>query len=1627
MAKNRAQTNVEPNLSVEKSDQTELASYSKWTPNMPDWLKKIEYLIDCGDADQAKKLLIEEEIQKKLANIDSNDTKNSFFVRCEVAMLLDNTNQVERALRYYSDTLKIVNCAGVYNKMGLLYANCGQCTQAIEHFHKAQQLEPDGIYIWTNLARCFMKTGRPREALSLLRKAISVNPLYREGYPNFIYSLNYLSDVQSSEIFEESKKWAQIQAPANLAFTDHNNSLDPHRKLRIGYISPDFRKHSVTYYFESLLNGHDRNKFELCGYGDVQGPDTVTERLAGKFDIYRNIKGVGDKDAAELIRSDSIDILVDLAGHTGRNRLPVLAYKPAPIQVSYLGYPNTTGMPQVDYKLTDAIADPADQQQYYTEKLVFLPNGFLCYDPGRAQLPVKPLPMRYNKYVTFGCFNNVSKVNPAMVKVWADILNVVPGSKLILKFHEGTDQQVQEYYRNLFAEYGLENPGERITFFGWLTNSEHLELYNNVDIALDTYPYNGTTTTCEAVLMGVPVITLIGSRHASRVSLDILTRLDMPSFAARSPEEYVKKAVALAVEPDALTQIRATMRQRLAASPLCDYKLITSDIEDAYHKMWQDYCYSKGIEISETRSPEDVNYKPRRYSDHTVIDLSVCSVELSQANKNKDILGLDNWEWPDWLKEAERHVSQGEHEEAAELLAEELFDAHIATTSKAEKEFVRYIAAGLLSRMKQHKRAEMLYKEILKSLPNNIAIYNELASLCRNLGRVNEAVQYLETAIKIKPDEPKIKGNLGVYLLQLGESEKAMALLQETVREMPENNFAYSNLFLCMHYVPGVGRKDIFEESRRWAESNAPLHLAKTQHNNIPDPDRRLRIGYVSPDFRQHSVSYFFEPLLDGHNREFVEVYGYGSVANPDKTTARLREKFDRYRDVTKLTDKEVAELVEHDKIDILVDLAGHTGNSRIFVLAYKPAPVQVTWLGYPDTTGMSQVDYRITDSIADPPGSEEFYTEKLYNLPDGFLCYGPGETMPSVTPLAAIQKGHITFGAFNESFKINSVVIDLWSRILKATPDSRLLLKFKAGRDDDFRQECLRQFEEAGISEERISILGWVSLADHLKLYNQVDISLDTYPYNGTTTTCQSLLMGTPVISLVGEAHMSRVGLSILTRLGLEFFAASTPDEYVSKATALAANPDALAKIRAQVRARMAFSPLCNRELFTKNIEQAYRKMWHDYCRSKGVEIKQITSRQDTDYKPRRDSGRTILDNIISADNFYQAGERVKAAKYALKAFGELSLDNNGENPPKQLLERYNADGLQSLVINFCIEIVSLVGSYFAHDSYRHIYSKARKIDPSNPDIDLRIGLLMALQARLKNVKTQDESIKFLEIADSKLDNERSKVALALAKGDLKELSLPYDLARIHLYPDLENITTYVLLEQGDWFEKSDLNLFRSIIRPDDTIFDLGANVGPYSISAAARTDGKVIAVEPALQTFELLNKSASQFSNMTAIHAAISDKPGMAFLSHDGPSENFKLSDNNETPGEKVPLVTVDDIAAEYGIESVDIIKMDVEGHELKALAGAKKIISNGSPIIFYEVKHLNDLHLELVDAFEELGYDSYFALPDAKTIVKYNKEIPVDEYLLNMIAIRPESLQRLEGLVNIEQLQVDVLKSR
>lgn len=562
------------------------------------------------------------------------------------------------------------------------------------------------------------------------------------------------------------------------------------------------------------------------------------------------------------------------------------------------------------------------------------------------------------------------------------------------------------------------------------------------------------------------------------------------------------------------------------------------------------------------------------------------------------LLNSDN-DLPESLIKANKAVATGQIEEAIHLLNDQAVKAVLEILEKdRSRTDVIFVLAKIFSQVKQMNKAKQWYEKILNQEPHAL-VYNELGYVCLCTGRMSEAIQYQRKAVEADPNETELHANLAKILIEAGKTQEGINLLRKTVEKEPRNAVLHSNLLFYLHYLPDLDQQMLFDEHKRWGLIHAPASLAKVSHNNAPNPDRRLRVGYISPDFCTHSVAYFFEPLLDGHNHEAVEVYGYGNVKWPDKTTERLKQKFDHYRNIRGVSNEDVVRSIEQDKIDILVELAGHTTDNSLLVLVHKPAPIQVTYLGSPDTTGIQAIDYRFTDSLADLPESQKFYTEELAFLPDGFLCYRPSDSAPPVTSLTALRKGYVTFGSFNNNSKIHPPIMALWAQILEANSDSRLVLKFGTGADQEMANYYFRHFEQLGIARERIAICGYKPAAEHLQLYGEVDIALDTYPFNGYTTACETLWMGVPIISLVGKCHASRVGLSILSSIGLEFFAASTPREYVDKATALAQNLQGLSKIRASMRERMTNSTLCDIQAFAQRVEEAYRKMWYRWIES--------------------------------------------------------------------------------------------------------------------------------------------------------------------------------------------------------------------------------------------------------------------------------------------------------------------------------------------------------------------------------------------------------------------------------------------
>jgi predicted O-linked N-acetylglucosamine transferase (SPINDLY family) len=355
----------------------------------------------------------------------------------------------------------------------------------------------------------------------------------------------------------------------------------------------------------------------------------------------------------------------------------------------------------------------------------------------------------------------------------------------------------------------------------------------------------------------------------------------------------------------------------------------------------------------------------------------------------------------------------------------------------------------------------------------------------------------------------------------------------------------------------------------------------------------------VSADFRAHSVASFLTPLLEGHCRRVVEIFCYADVIRPDAVTAHLRGLADHWLPVAGMPDEALSQRIRADGIDILVDLGGHTAHNRLRVFACKPAPVQLTWLGYPNTTGLRAIDYRIVDDVTDPPGAADgFASETLLRLPGGFLCYGAAKDATEPAPPPCLKTGVITFGSFNNPAKMSPATLDTWAELLTRVAGARLLLKGKPFADEACRASFLARFGERGVAAERVQLIAWLpNSTAHLALYEQIDIALDPFPYNGTTTTCEALWMGVPVVTLRGNRHSARVGASLLGQLGLTDWIAASTGDYVEIALALGADPGNLHSLRHSLRRLMAASSLCDGNAFARKIENAYRTIWQRWC----------------------------------------------------------------------------------------------------------------------------------------------------------------------------------------------------------------------------------------------------------------------------------------------------------------------------------------------------------------------------------------------------------------------------------------------
>lgn len=558
---------------------------------------------------------------------------------------------------------------------------------------------------------------------------------------------------------------------------------------------------------------------------------------------------------------------------------------------------------------------------------------------------------------------------------------------------------------------------------------------------------------------------------------------------------------------------------------------------------------------------------------------------LGQAVRQRVASSETYWRWAQLLRR------QGKPAEAQQACAQALQMAH-------DDADAHYEVGNVLRDLGKAEQAIKCYRRAVEINPQHADSLNHLALLLGERHEHEEAVACLRQAIAVRPDFYEALNNLGNYLSQQGCVEEASEAWRRAMELRPDALSVEYNQLLTINYLPEYTPQTRFAAHRQWAQRVADgLSTGAPTHGNDRNPERPLRVGYVSTDLKHHVVASFLEPLLASHDHSKLAVVCYADVARTDDVTKRLQGYADEWHDVLGDTDEQLAARVRADAIDVLVDLNGHTGKNRLLVFARKPAPVQVSYLGYCNTTGLAAMDYRITDPVADPPGpGDELYTERLLRLPGGFSCYRPPDEAPEIGDVPALRNGYITFGSLHNLVKLNAVVIETWARLLHEAPTARLLI-LRTTLTEVARERLLRLFAEHGIGPERLDLQSKLPPGGHLPAYNGFDISLDVFPWSGHTTACESLWMGVPVVTLRGASHAGRMVSSVLTQLGLTEWIAETPEQYVALAKRMAEDLAVLATLRRTLRERMVASLLCDGPRLAREVEAAYRDAWRQWC----------------------------------------------------------------------------------------------------------------------------------------------------------------------------------------------------------------------------------------------------------------------------------------------------------------------------------------------------------------------------------------------------------------------------------------------
>ena len=1028
-----------------------------------------------------------------------------------LARLSELQDKYEATIAYAQEGLKSDllpwQKAILYNILGRVYTDLGDISQAAKYYLCSTNLPDNRGKLW--------------------------------DYSNYLFVLHY-REYDSYKMFRDIVRYNDF-----LRGIKQYNHFQPyiHEKIRIGYISPDFRYHIVAFFAYALLKYYDRSRFTVYAYANCL-EDGASRDLSANVDGWRNIYNLSSEEAAAVIHRDEIDILVDLSGHTANNCLPIMAYKPAPVQISGIGWFDSTGLDCIDYFLTDRLVDPSGKNdEFFSEKLIRMSHSHLCY-MWHSSPPFVDMPAFIRKgFITFGCLNNLAKISDEILALWCAILKKVTNARLLLKAKALGKELPRKKFIERLQKIGFDL--SKIVLEGY--SQDYLNTYAEIDIALDTFPYPGGGTTCDALYMGVPVVTMVGDTHSSRFGCSILQNLQLRDLCAYSCRDYIEIACKLAQDREKLIYLHQNLRRKMIQSSVMDSASYMMEVESIYERI---------IHESQTVVTLEELYR--------LEDGQAWNGIIHQANK---MLLMD------LPKDIEAQVWA--------LLGE----AYLSSIEYKSVERAVYALKRAISFKDVSQRLRWLcYLSEAAQLADDFALRyqaaHEAAQLAMTTDRENIPKYWLWNVHSYCAHAAL---DLGFY--QEAENEYWLAI--GSCEDIDRKLSIISSYLLACHYKD-YSTRAIWQGQQLYAQ-------AASQINPLPaiEPGRskgRIRIGYLSPDFRKHAMFPILYGMLACYDRSRFSVVCYQLNDKSDEYTKHLRSLVDEWYEVTDMSHAEIAHKIQGDAIDILVDLGSHSRGTGLPVLLYRPAKVQVSGLGSLCSTGAQAVDYYITDPIVDPPGiHDDYFAEKILYLPAQFSYTGP-ENVPNSAGTPVLSTEYIQLGCFQEYRKITDEMLEAWKVILESLPTARLLIKSIPFASASLTDMAYERMDKLGLPMERVSL----EMGDdaYMERLLDVDIMLDTYPYTGGRTTFDALYMGVPVVTRYGERRNTRFSYSILSSIGMESLAVPTVEQYIQIVIALAGDWEILDMLHKKLRFMLLNSRTAAPVNYMKFLEKKYMEI---------------------------------------------------------------------------------------------------------------------------------------------------------------------------------------------------------------------------------------------------------------------------------------------------------------------------------------------------------------------------------------------------------------------------------------------------